>query len=192
LAGAAHDEEVAVADDEADGVAGAVVDGAQAEAAGRTEGQDGDHGVLGPTSTDAVAVPGDAVAAVAVVAEAGGDELLAELVSVVRVQGGAGGVERRVREGVGGAEVREQTRDVDRLVVHLATLGPPAHLRLQGEEQRVGALHPAGTDVDPGTVRQLATLHRSTQRADDRLVADVEQRTLEPHPSRIGWFEQMF
>ena len=94
LAGAAHHDQVAVAELVPDGRAAAA--GPQQERPGRAERDDRDHGVLGLAAADGVAVPGDAVAAVAVEAQPGGAERLAELVGVVRVQRLAG--RRRARD----------------------------------------------------------------------------------------------
>ena len=52
---------------------------AQRENPCRAEADDGDHGVLGAAAADGVAVPGDAVGAVAVQAQPRGGERFAEL-----------------------------------------------------------------------------------------------------------------
>ena len=77
LARAAHDEQVAVAGGHADRGAAA----ARAAARGRAapDREDRDHRVLVARPPDAVAVPGHRVVAVAVEAQARGDERLAEL-----------------------------------------------------------------------------------------------------------------
>ena len=61
--------------------------GAEHEVPRRTHRHDGDHRVEVPRATDAVAVPRDGVPAVAVEAQPGGAERLAELVGVVSRQG---------------------------------------------------------------------------------------------------------
>lgn len=99
LAGAAHHDEVAVAEGEAQ-QGGAAVAGAQDEVAGVADGEDRDEGVLGGGAAVAVAVPGDAVAAVAVEAEPGGDEGFAEFGGVVGTESLAGLGEDGVRQGV--------------------------------------------------------------------------------------------
>ena len=76
LARAAHHQQVSVAEGEADTPA---TDAAGAAAGGLAQRDDRDHRVLGPAAADGVAVPGDAVATVAVEAEPGGGEGLAQL-----------------------------------------------------------------------------------------------------------------
>ena len=102
LAGAAHHDQVAVAHLDRDRLAAAAR--AQGQPARVADRDDRDHGVLGPAAADGVAVPGDAVAAVAVVAAAGGHERLAQLGEVVRRErvaglgrGSGGGAGRRRR-----------------------------------------------------------------------------------------------
>jgi transposase len=82
LAGAAHDEQVAVCHFVADRRAAAARP--QRQRARRADRNDRDHGVLSGAATDRVAVPGDAVAAVAVVAQTGGADLLSgDLVATI-------------------------------------------------------------------------------------------------------------
>src|SRR3954451_11257406 len=73
LAGAAHDDEVAVAQGIADGRGDRSAGRARARAQGEdtrlADREDGDHRVFGVAAADAVAVPGDAVATVAVEAQ---------------------------------------------------------------------------------------------------------------------------
>ena len=128
--------------------------GRSSSAAGCPEGQDRDHRVLGAGAADAVAVPGHRVAAVAVEAEAGRGERLAELGRVVLVEGRLDGVEHGVGQRVALAVEAEQAGHVDDLVVHLAPLGVPGHALDQPGEQVVGAVQPARQDVDPRAVRQ--------------------------------------
>src|SRR6185437_14526464 len=82
LAGTAHDHEVAVAELVPQGLPATPARTQQQRAWG-AEGEDRDHRVLGAAAPDGVAVPGDAVAAVAVEAQPGRDERLAQLVGVV-------------------------------------------------------------------------------------------------------------
>src|SRR5205823_3225851 len=70
LAAAAHDEQVAVTHLVPDGRAAAAR--TQRQRPRGADGKDRDHGVLGRAAPDGVAVPGDAVPAVAVQAQAGG------------------------------------------------------------------------------------------------------------------------
>ena len=74
--------------------------GPEEQLPGRADGDDGDHGVLGAAPADGVAVPGHAVAAVAVVAEPGGAERLAQLVGVVAASS-AGRASSRTGSGSG-------------------------------------------------------------------------------------------
>ena len=78
---------------------------AQGEPARVADGDDRDHGVLAPAAADGVAVPGDAVAPVAVVAAAGGHERLAELGAVVLRERVAG-----LGRGPGGGAARRRRR----------------------------------------------------------------------------------
>src|SRR6476620_1480751 len=82
LARAAHDDEVAVAEHVPHGLPAATAR-AQQQGPRRADRDDRDHGVLGAAAADRVAVPGDAVAAVAVEAQPGGAERLAQLGSGV-------------------------------------------------------------------------------------------------------------
>src|SRR6476646_4161820 len=87
LAGAAHDDQVAVPERKPD--AGSAADGAEQQRPRGTEGHDRDHRVGRPSAADPVAVPGHAVASVAVETHSCGDEALAELRPVVPVEVGA-------------------------------------------------------------------------------------------------------
>src|SRR5690606_5648846 len=97
LATAAHDDEVAVAEVVAERAAAAAA-GPQQQGAGEADRQDGHHGVLRAAAADGVAVPGHAVAAVAVVAQPGGGEGLAQLVAVMLVESAPGLGEHGVRQ----------------------------------------------------------------------------------------------
>ncbi len=68
----------------------------QRQRPGRTDRDDRHHGVFGAASADAVAVPGDAVVAIAVQAQPGGTERLAQLSRVVLIERRAGLLERRI------------------------------------------------------------------------------------------------
>src|SRR3954447_2255804 len=85
LAGAAHDDEVAVAEREAQ-ARSAASGGAQQQRPRGAEGDDRDHRVGRAAATDPVAVPGHAVPPVPVQAHACGDEPLPELGTVVAVE----------------------------------------------------------------------------------------------------------
>src|SRR5690606_4229194 len=84
LARAAHDDQVAVSQREAELLSSAVRP--QRQLARSAHGQDRDHGVGQPSSADAVTVPRDAVPAVAVVAQPGGAERLTEFGKVMRAE----------------------------------------------------------------------------------------------------------
>ncbi len=129
---------------------------------------------------DPVAVPGHAVPAVPVVAEAEGAERLAELVRVVPAQRRPGLSEHRVRRfGVG--RVRgEQTGDVHHPLVHLPAFRPPGDGPGQLFEQLVRAVQPPRQQVQPGAVAE----HLSSQAGEQAeagavAVGVVEQRGLE-------------
>ena len=90
------------------------------------EADDGNHGVLGAAAADLVAVPGDAVVAVAVEAQTGGGERLAELAAVGVVEPSAHLLEPRVRGGLLDEVVEaDQPRHVEHALVHLPALGAP-------------------------------------------------------------------
>src|SRR3954470_8758446 len=89
----------------------ATTDGSEHQWAGRAEGDDGDHRVLGAAAPDPVAVPGDTVPPVAVEAHACGDEGLAQLGSVVAVEVVAGVGERGVRKALVPAVPTQQPWD---------------------------------------------------------------------------------
>ena len=82
LAAAAHHEQVAVAKVAAEPRAAAAL--AEQQGARRAQGDDRDHGVLRPPAPDRVAMPGNAVAAVAVQAQTRSAERLAELRAEMR------------------------------------------------------------------------------------------------------------
>ncbi|CAM5688895.1 KsdD-like steroid dehydrogenase [Streptomyces violaceorubidus] len=86
---------------------------AQQQVPGCAHREDGDHRVLARATSDPVAVPGDAVPAVAVVAQARGGEGFAQLPGVVGRQRVARLGQQRVRERVGRAVEGEQPGYVD-------------------------------------------------------------------------------
>ena len=126
LAGASHHQQVAVAHRERD--RGAAASGAEQQSPRVAERDDRDHGVLGLPAPDGVAVPRDAVATVAVVAAASGDERLAQLGSVVVRERLAGRIQTGVRERFARAVRVHEAGYVDHPVVHLAALGSPRHV----------------------------------------------------------------
>ena len=138
-----------------------------------------DHRVLALPAADRVAVPGDAVAAVAVVAAAGGHERLAETGEVVGGERLAGLVEQRVGERVADAVGVHEPRHVDDPVVHLPPLGPPRHVADQRREHVVGRRQPVAAYVDPRAAGQHAALDAVEGRHRGRAV--VEQGALEVH-----------
>ncbi len=118
------------------------------------ERRDRDHGVLHAAAPDRVAVPRDAVTAVAVVAAAGRHERLAELGEVVGAQLFARLHEQRVRERLAVAVGVDEPRYVDDPVIHLPPLGPPRHVGHEPGEHLIGARHPVAAYVDPGAAGQ--------------------------------------
>ena len=152
----------------------------QQERPRRAHRDDRHHRVVGGAAADGVPVPGHAVPAVAVQAQADGPE---RLVRVVRVQGAAGGVQGRVRQRPVLVVEGQQPRDVHHPLVHLPPFGVPWHVRDQVLEQRVRAAHPARPDVDPGAVVQCGAPDRGAHLGRSDLVGQVEQRRLEAR----GW-----
>ena len=167
---------------------------AQQQRAGRAERDDRDHGVLGAAAPDRVAVPRDAVPAVPVQAQPGGQERLAELGGVVLAERLPG----LVQHGIGkrrplGVEA-DQPGDVDHLVIHPPLLRAPRDRAGQPAEQRVGAADPAGPDVDPRPPAQRGPPHRGPERPRACPVRAVQQRPLkgerhdhEPSLSRVKY-----
>ncbi len=151
--------------------------GPQQQGARLADGHDRDHGVLPVAPADPVAVPGDAVPPVAVVAEPGRDERLPELARVVRAERlpgpGQDGVGQRPVLPV----VREQARYGDHPLVHLPLLGLPGHLRHQLFEQLVGAGQPPRQHVDPRAVAEHGAPD-GRQRVQADLVGLVEEGAL--------------
>ena len=132
----------------------------------RTEAHDRNHGVFGAASPGVVAMPGDAVVAVAVKAEARGHEWFAHLAGVCVVepspQLSEAGMRRR-RDVIGKTVETDQSRDIEHPVVHLATLGAPWDGDQQFVEQRSyvegrGFADPSGARFDPGSVPKIAPL----------------------------------
>src|SRR6478752_8842480 len=130
LARAAHDQQVAVAHLDRD--RRPTDPRSQREPARVAEGDDRDHRVLGLAAADGVAVPGDAVATIAVVAAAGGHERLAELGAVVRRQRSTGPRQGRMGERLADAVRVQQAGYGDLAVVHLPSLRAPRHVLHHG------------------------------------------------------------
>src|SRR4051812_27102866 len=128
LARATHHEQVAVAEIMPDRRATPAAR-PQQEGPRRAEDDQRHHRVLRAPAADAVAVPGHRIAAVAVQAEPGGREPLAEFLLVVLVEDSLGLGERRMGERIRLVVEAEQPGDVDDLVVHRAAFGPPGDLR---------------------------------------------------------------
>jgi hypothetical protein len=121
-------------------------------------------------------VPGDAVPAVAVVAQAGGAERLAQLGSVVCVERAVGRVQRGIGQRLALVVEAEQPGYVDDALVHLAALGAPRHAVAQPLEQRVRAAQPAPPQVDPGAVAERGAAHGAVERTGRDLVPVRGQR----------------
>ena len=179
LAGAAHDDEVAVAHLERERLTAAARPERQPSRV--SEGDDRDHRVVGATSPEPVTVPGDAVAPVAVVAATRGQERLAELGAVVLRQGVARLHQQRMGEWLPLAVGVHEPGHVDHPVVHLPPLGPPRDVGDQPLQHLVGTRHEVAAYVDPGAAGQRLTLG-VRQRAQPR-GRRLEERPLEVHAS---------
>ncbi len=138
-----------------------------------SEHEDRDHGVVLVAAADAVAVPGHAVAPVAVEAQAGSRERLAELGRVMPVEFAFDDDECRVGKGVLLVDEVQQSWDVDDLVEHRTALRMPLHAAAQSLEQRVSATYPVVVHVDPGAVAQRGADRCQLCRTD--IVLEVEQ-----------------
>ena len=102
LAAAAHDEQVTMTQFEAQRLrtlADRLSTWTQLQRARLSDREDRHHCVLGAAPADRVAVPGNAVAPVAVVAQSGGDKGLAQFAGVVLVERLAGLLEERSGNG---------------------------------------------------------------------------------------------
>ena len=117
-------------------------------------GHDRDDGVS-VFHTDRVPVPGDAVAAVAIPAQAGRGERLRSVVLVERLEGPD---QRRVRQHVRVAAPGSQARH-HHPVVHGARALTPRNRVAQGVHHLQIIAQPALEMVDPGAVRQVRPLH---------------------------------
>src|SRR6266852_3636515 len=151
----------------------------QEQRTGRADGDDRDHGVRPGAAPDRVAVPCDAVPAVPVEAQPGGQELLAEFRCVVRVQCLPELGERGIGQGLARSVEADQPGDVHHPVVHLPFLGLPWHGVDQPAQQRVGPGDPAPPHIDPGPVGKDGPPYRRAQLTRSHLVGEVKQRTLE-------------
>lgn len=146
----------------------------QREDAGGAEADDRHHSVLSAAATNGVAMPGDAVRAVAVVAQPGGGEGLTQFAAVDVVEPPAHPRQLRMRRIFDGQVVKtHQPRHIDHPVVHLTALGSPRHRRQQRVQQFFAAGQPARTDVDKGSVAELSSLVVLEERALNR---DIDQR----------------
>ena len=144
-------------------------------------------------ASDRVAVPGDAVAPVAVQAEARGRERLTELLAVVLGERLPGLLEHGVGKGLALGVEAEQPRDVDHAVVHRSPFGPPGHDPEQPVEERVRPGDPPLPDIDPGAAIELRSLDRGAERTGAGGVREIEERGLQHdhalpsvHPRRTG------
>src|SRR3954447_2582772 len=181
LARAAHHDQVAVPQGETQALS--ATDGAEQERTRGAERHDGDHGVRRPPASDAVAVPGDAVATVAVQAHTCTDESLAQFRAVVAVEVLAGLGEQRVRQRLVAAVPAQQPRDGDLPLVHLPAVLPPADVTEQDVEDRIRSGDPAGQVIHPGAGAELVSHHLAGQRAERGLLRQVPHRGLRrPRP----------
>ena len=158
---------------------------AQEQLARFADGQDGDHGVLARAASDRVAVPGHAVAAVAVVAAAGGGKGSPSSRPVVR-----GTVPPAPRRGRGAAAVvadpvgAQQAGYVDD-AARTSAVARPARAR-RGRASRRGR-RPGSQprqQIDPGAAAQRTSLEPG-EVLDVGLVGAVrgEEGRLEVHPA---------
>ena len=187
LAGAAHHEQVAVAHRDGQrrrrrrGVAGAA-------GAGR-RGTRWRPWCLAVAAADAVAVPGDAVAAVAVEAAAGRHERLAELVAR------SAPTARRApasRTGWGsalaGAVGVHEAGHVDDAVVHLPALGPPRHVGRPSWRRRRRRRRSQSRRTSTQAPRVSGRRSRPEKSSTSALVGAVggEEGRLEVHPTEAS------
>lgn len=152
LAGAAHDEQVAPARGE--GAGGAAAVGAHEEAPRFAQRDGGHEGAVAAVAAGLVAVPGHAVAPVAVERE--GDGI--EGAPVARAEGVGDGA----HDGVAGAVAGDgggEARHLHHAVVHEAAVAVPARVIAQGGEERLVPGEEALRLVDPGVAPQHDAAH---------------------------------
>ena len=139
--------------------------------------------------TEAVAVPGDAVAAVAVETHPGGGERLTQLTGVVLGQRRASLLQHGVGKPLPFPVEAQQPRCGDPPVIHLPLLSPPLHPRRPAErepaEELVRAGDPPGSYVDPGAVVEHGAADGPGEGAQTDVLHLVQQRSLQHHRPRI-------
>jgi hypothetical protein len=156
---------------------------AQRERSVGTHRQDGNHRVGVARAPDAVTVPGDRVVPVAIEAQAGCGEVLAELGAVVRREHPAGLVEHGMGERLALVIEAGQARHIDDRVVHLASLSTPRHHAAQVLEQLIAAAEPARPHVQPRSTTEVASGQPIGDRPQRQGLLEVEERAL---PRRHG------
>ena len=176
LAASAHHEQVPVADLEPQSRAARLRP--HRERPRGAERDDRHHRVARALAGDAVSVPGDAVVTVAVQAEPGADERLAQLLAVVSVQRRPGLVEHRMGQRLALRVAGQEPRDPHGAVVHVHPLLVPRHGAGQHVEELVGRGDEARPQVDPGAVGQRPALDRGAELGHAQL-ARAEQRGLD-------------
>ena len=134
---------------------------------------------------DPIPVPGDAVAAVAVQAEPGTDERLAELLDVVGVQRRAGLIEHRMGQRVALRVPGKEPRDPHGVVVNVHPLLVPRHGAGQLVEQLVGRGDETRPQVNPGAVGELPALHRRAEVGEAEIARGAKQRRLDEHEHEV-------
>ncbi len=177
LAAATHHQQVTVADVVAQ--CRAAAPGPKQQGPWRAQGQDGHHGVLFVAPADPVAVPGDAVPAVPVEAQARSTQRLAQVRPVVLVERVARHGQRGIGQGFTLAVEAEQPGHLDHPVVHPAPFLLPRRGVAQPLEQDVGTRHPARPEIHPGAPVEHRPAHRRSEWPRSRLVAQVEQGSLQ-------------
>lgn len=158
LAAAAHDEEVAVA--HFDRERASTTSGSEGQAAGRSDRDDGDDGVMVSPSPDPITVPGDRIVSVSVEAASGGHERFAEFLAISPVEGVTGSFEGWMRQSLPRPVLVLQPGHVDVAVVHASSTRTPWDPVEQCIEDGIGFRQPGSGDVEPGPRPQGTALEQ--------------------------------
>jgi hypothetical protein len=117
-------------------------------------------------------VPGNRVAAVAIEAQPGGGERLAEFLVIVGIQCLTSRDQVGVRKWIVLAIEAEQSRHVDNPLVHLSPLRLPRHLFQEVFEEAAGAAQPTGQQIYPRATAESLAGNHAAKRSTSEVVGD--------------------
>ena len=149
LATSAHDEEVSSPERKASRSPTAA--GPQEKSTGRSQRDDGNHGVLRSPTADRVSVPRHAVSTISVKTEPHRAKRLAEFALVVRAQNISHRRESGIRQGIILPVEGHQAWNIHYSVIHPALFGSPRGACQESLEQEVGAGYPVAVKFHPGS-----------------------------------------